>query len=237
MVCVGLWAMVGFMPVMALAETKSVAIVELFTSQGCSSCPPADALLSELSHTNDDVIALAHHVDYWNYIGWEDPFSSPHASMRQRSYVRVLSNWTSYTPQMVVDGAYDVAGYKRDAVFKHVGQSLQSHRVKRLSVEHSLDGEQAQVMLPLSLREDFVVWVVGYDGAHETHVERGENRGRRLINTHVVRHMDKASEEARALGVIIIDIAGEKAQKRAGVAVLVQDGEVGPIVAAADVRF
>src|SRR5579883_1730091 len=85
---------------------KAPVVVELFTSQGCSSCPPADAFLGELAK-RPDVIALAFHVDYWDYIGWKDPYALPDSTERQRRYTTALGNHFLYTPEMVVDGRHD----------------------------------------------------------------------------------------------------------------------------------
>lgn len=96
------------------AETRPV-VVELFTSQGCSSCPPADALLDQLSH-RDGVLALGYHIDYWDNLGWKDPFSSPAATARQRAYAARFDRGQQFTPQIVVDGREDMVGSDRDAV-------------------------------------------------------------------------------------------------------------------------
>src|SRR3954454_20934040 len=94
---------------------ETPVVVELFTSQGCSSCPPADALLGELS-SRKDVLALAFHVDYWDYIGWRDSFAFPQATDRQYSYGHALGLNMVYTPQMVIDGARDAVGSDEAAV-------------------------------------------------------------------------------------------------------------------------
>jgi hypothetical protein len=98
----------------AQAETRPV-VVELFTSQGCSSCPPADALLAELAQ-RPDVIALGFHIDYWDGLGWKDPLSSPAATARQRDYARQFGRRQVYTPQLVVDGIEEAVGSDRAAV-------------------------------------------------------------------------------------------------------------------------
>jgi hypothetical protein len=103
----------------AASAADRPTVVELFTSQGCSSCPPADALLGELTR-RADVLPLAFHVDYWNRLGWKDPYSSADSTARQRAYARLLDLRTIYTPQMVVDGRIDVVGSERAAVLKAI---------------------------------------------------------------------------------------------------------------------
>src|SRR6201997_4936465 len=102
----------------ASADTRPV-VVELFTSQSCSSCPPADALLAELAR-RDDVIALGFHISYWNGPGWRDPFSSQSSTARQRAYARLFALGQVYTPQMVVDGAREMVGSDRRQVLTAV---------------------------------------------------------------------------------------------------------------------
>src|ERR1700756_302855 len=97
-------------------------LVELFTSEGCSSCPPADALLAELAG-RPDVLALSFHVDYWDRLGWRDPFSSPAATERQQRYAELLRLATVYTPQMVVDGKWQAVGSDRAEVEQALGSA------------------------------------------------------------------------------------------------------------------
>src|SRR5512144_1000431 len=97
------------------AGRPSLTVVELFTSQGCSSCPPADALIGELAQ-REDVLALSEHVDYWDYLGWKDPFASPAHTARQRNYAKALGLKYLYTPQVVVQGQVQVSGSEREAV-------------------------------------------------------------------------------------------------------------------------
>lgn len=159
-------------------------VVELFTSQGCSSCPPADSLLTELA-TRPDILALAFHVTYWNGLGWRDPFSLEVATQRQRAYQRLLNNETVYTPQMVVDGRIDVVGSDRTRVYSALRQSD-----TRTTVPVSLTQGPGGLMIVVGAgtgAQNAAVWLVGYDSAHSTTVPRGENAGRRLSEANIVR--------------------------------------------------
>jgi len=121
---------------------KIKAVVELFTSQGCAQCPPADALLTTLAE-RDDVVALAYHVDYWDYIGWEDTFGAKDFSDRQRAYAKSWGSSRIYTPQMVVNGAKAVVGSRRDEVHDAVETASLG-----LSVELQRDGDMLRVSVP-----------------------------------------------------------------------------------------
>jgi len=156
------------------------AVLELFTSQGCSSCPPADALLGRLAR-EPGIIALAWHVDYWNGLGWRDPYSSPAATERQRRYAEALRDEV-YTPALVVNGARMVVGSDQRAV-------------------ESAIGAVGGFIVPVVLHRDAEAWVadVGaagqpvsalladYDPQHATEIAAGENGGRRLTDYRIVR--------------------------------------------------
>ena len=118
-------------------------VIELFTSQGCSSCPPADRLLSRLAEEpayRGKVVPLAFHVDYWNYIGWTDPFSSPRWSERQRDYGRSLGLGTVYTPQLVIDGRSECVGSQEGDVRREIARALAAPPAGRVELSVSRDG-------------------------------------------------------------------------------------------------
>ncbi len=169
----------------ALAQ-QPLTVVELFTSQGCSSCPPADRLLDDLAR-RDDLLALSYHVDYWNYIGWQDPFSRPSFSDRQRGYARQLGLRHVYTPQIVVQGRRSVVGSDRATVLEAIRDMDDARRV--LIIAEVLDDGTARVALGTPPPEPAELLLVVYDRQHRTQVARGENRGRTLVNTHVVREV------------------------------------------------
>jgi hypothetical protein len=213
----------------AQAADRRPVVVELFTSQGCNSCPPADAFLGELA-ARDDVIALSLHVDYWDYIGWKDPFAQRAHTERQRGYSRALSQRYVYTPQMVVDGALQDVGSDRAAIDKLIDKARRAQVGPTLSVA----GEGAQRVLRISsanANAAATIWLVGFDRKHETPVRAGENSGKRLANHNVVRMMHPVGKWNGGAVEIALDLAAVTADCD-GAAVIVQTEETGPIVAA-----
>jgi hypothetical protein len=167
----------------AAAPTGPV-VVELFTSQGCNSCPPADALLTELAR-RPDVLALALHVTYWNNLGWQDVFSQPQFDERQRRYAQQTGRGSSYTPQMMVNGTEDVVGSQRDAVNRALAKAART-----AAIALQKDGETLQITLPaLEKRCDCVLTLFGVRPSAQTPVGRGENSGKTLPESRIVRDM------------------------------------------------
>ncbi len=166
----------------AQAEQPRPIVVELFTSQGCSSCPPADALLSELAK-NPQILPLAFHVTYWNSQGWRDPFSLDIATERQRLYQRLLATDTIYTPQMVIEGRTDVVGSDRKNVARAIA-AAQSDASVPLTLSENPSGLTIEIGAGAG---EAAVMLVGYDGTRRTSVQRGENAGRLLSESNIVR--------------------------------------------------
>ena len=216
----------------ARADTvQPPTVVELFTSQGCSSCPPADELLGELAE-RDDVIAIAFHVTYWDYIGWKDPFATGWGTDRQYGYAKVLGRGYPYTPQMVVDGKHDLIGSRRGQVANAMVASMQE-AAGRIPVTLRRDSDELVIVLPeRKLDTPLQLWLVRYSGAHETKVARGENRGATLVNTHIARHMELLGRWSGEAGEIRAALPLPDDQE-GGVAVLVQEPGPGAILGAA----
>lgn len=171
----------------AAAERRPI-VVELFTAQGCSSCPPADELLNELARTRRDVLPLAFHVDYWNRFGWNDPFSSAEATERQRVYANRSSDPTLFTPQMIVDGTQAIIGSDVDAINTAL-DTAESDVVTLASV--SLKAVAREVVISVGAGTGTAdIVLVGYDRTHTTPVGRGENGGRTLTESNIVRSID-----------------------------------------------
>jgi hypothetical protein len=160
-------------------------VVELFTSEGCSSCPPADALLVELAN-RPDLLALSLHVDYWDRLGWKDPSSSPEATARQERYAQLLGIDGVYTPQIVVDGRREVVGSDRAAVERALEAA--SRESSAVPVMLSFNNGQARITLGRGgVTASASVVLIGFDRRHVDTVERGENSGRTLMHVDVVR--------------------------------------------------
>lgn len=185
-----------------LAADKTTArtpvIVELFTSEGCSSCPPADALLRKLESEqpvpNAEIIVLGEHVDYWNYIGWTDRFSSKQFTQRQEGYARIFNLDSAYTPQMVVNGGTELNGAD-DRAAKHA--IADAARRPRASVELSLSdsGRDLTVKIaPSPSAKNAEVFLALTESDLKTEVKKGENDGRTLVHTGVVRELKKIGE-------------------------------------------
>ena len=175
--------------VIAARAGERPILVELFTSEGCSSCPPADALLAELA-SRPDVLALSFHVDYWDRLGWKDPFSSREASQRQNRYAALLDLATVYTPQIVVDGRWQAVGSDRP----DVEHALDLARRDRQEVLVTLALDRGQVQIKLGQGSDAAaasVLLIGFDRRHVSAVKRGENRGRTLAHVDVVRGVEE----------------------------------------------
>jgi hypothetical protein len=175
-----------------LAAEERPTLVELFTSEGCSSCPPAEALLVDLAR-RPDVLALSFHVDYWDKLGWKDPFSSPAATQRQQHYADLLHLATVYTPQIVVDGKWQAVGSNRAEVRRAIdsAQRTRDHvpialdlRLGRAKIEIGPGGEAVSAALLL----------IGFDRRHVSAVARGENSGHTLAHVDVVRSIEEVAQ-------------------------------------------
>jgi hypothetical protein len=163
---------------------ESPVVVELFTSQGCSSCPPADAFLTDLARQRRDVLPLAFHVTYWDYLGWKDPYSLDAATARQAEYARHLGEDGVYTPQMVVDGTAGFVGSNRAQGLSAIAAA--GHKPVPVSVAR--DGQTLLIKVGAGAGQAKML-LVGFDHAHETPIGRGENSGRTLLESNIVRSL------------------------------------------------
>ena len=174
---------------------KSPVVLELFTSQGCSSCPPADRLLLQLHNEGyvhgREVIVLSHHVDYWNRLGWKDPYSSAEASQRQEYYARALSKRGLYTPQMVIDGRYETVGHNESEIRNAIQASQvdSSDSIGELAIFLARNATGTLLVSASSSREltsDERLFLVLVQDGLSNPVPRGENANRTLTHDGVV---------------------------------------------------
>lgn len=221
----------------ALAGSGRQIVVELYTSQGCNSCPPADRLLGKLAE-RDDLITLTFNVDYWDYLGWKDTLASPANTERQRHYAAAMRNRTVYTPQMVIGGRQHAVGSDAAAVAAAIeAEQLRSTGAAILRLTHA-DG---RVIVSLAAAPkagtNATVWLVRYDRRRDVPIERGENAGSKLVYHNVVRDMRPLGHWRGQAMQMDLSRAELAEGGRDGCAIIVQKGPVGPILAAARIDF
>ena len=215
---------------------QPVVVLELFTSQGCSSCPPADRALQEITQqaarSGQMVYSLSFHVDYWNRMGWQDPFSNKLFTDRQRQYDRALNSQT-YTPQLVINGRQDVIGGQK----AKIEQAIQTIQKQPASGFIGVDGSvarndgQVTVTYELSAAGPYQVNVALVQKEAHTAVKNGENGGRTLTNTNVVRQF-KTIDEAGISGRLSLPLPTGLSADQTAVLVYVQRADNGQIVGA-----
>ena len=245
-IVLGTWVGSGRLQAGSDQPARTPVLVELFTSEGCSSCPPADAFLQKLDRQpidGADVIVLSEHVDYWNHIGWKDPYSSSFYSERQSAYGERLRLSGVYTPQMVVDGAFEFVGSdqaKADTVIRKAAASDPKIQVRLSALSWaSPDDLHAHIetaALPSSLatREADIYLAVAFDHA-ESQVSRGENAGRRLSHAAVVRKIVKIGTIKRGQDFaqdVQVKLDAETAQRNLRLIAFVQEPRQGKVFGA-----
>lgn len=218
-------------PPLARAEDRPLTVIEMFTSQGCSSCPPADALLGVMAQ-RDDILALSMHVDYWDYIGWKDPFALPINSARQRVYARKMGSSYVYTPQAVVQGMAHATGSSRREIDKLIDDLKGAKRVEIAAVR---TGDAVRIDIPgdVFADEQAVVYVCAVDAKHETQIRRGENAGNTYAYFNVVRDMTEVGTWNGAAARIEVPDGAVSLDGHDKAAVLVQSSKTGRILGAA----
>jgi hypothetical protein len=186
----------------AAATADGPLVIELFTSQGCSSCPPADELLAKLARAGavgDRALApLSFHVDYWNDLGWADPYSSPAWTERQRQYARVIDDRRVYTPELVVGGAAGMVGSNLAAVTEAIQRAAHPAPLAA-TARWTADAIAVAATAPA----DAEVWVAVWEDRTSTPVSRGENAGETLVSERVVRHLERAAAAGQKASIAI----------------------------------
>lgn len=213
-------------------RTGAEAVVELFTSQGCSRCPEADAYLSEMAQRGD-VVPLAYHVDYWDYAGWEDTFALPANTQLQKAYASSWGKNRIYTPQMVINGARGVVGSQHDEV-----ETALADAALALDFELVLEADDtARITAPADESlSTAIVWLVPFKAMAEVPVERGENSGLTLTYSHIVTGRQPIGMWSPQTGADITIPLAEALGDNDGAAILIQEknGDLpGPILGSA----
>lgn len=186
--------LVSLLALVISSSAQSPVIVELFTSQGCSSCPAADANLTRLmqlaAHENETVIGLSFHVDYWNYLGWKDPYSSKAFTARQRAYAEKLETSSVYTPQMVVNGTQEFVGSDQQKAKAVIAKAQAQKQNVRLTIDAvTSSGGKLQIAYSISPgNDDADIWLAVVERHVKNYVPRGENSGRSLSHDNVVKY-------------------------------------------------
>jgi hypothetical protein len=224
----------------AFAAENSV-VVELFTSEGCSSCPPADAILAKLSQMDGtkgmNIIVLGEHVDYWNQPSWTDRFSSHEFTARQQEYAQHFGLASPYTPQMVIDGQQQVLGSDSNNIAHDIDAALRKNKPAAITVA-KLGGNAFQVSVKAESDKGRVYLAVTEDGL-SSEVKGGENGGRTLQHAGVVRELRSIGSLSKGAFQKKIDIPLQRDWNAANLklVVFVQQGDAGPILGATELRL
>ena len=220
-------------PTTAGAQTRK-AVVELYTSQGCSSCPAADALLQRLAE-RDDVIALSLSVDYWDYLGWKDTLASPKFSERQRAYAKVRGDGAIYMPQMVVNGLAHVNGSNEGQVAKAIEKTAKTaiYVPIALSEEKGKLVVEAAASLTGTPPKDATLWLAVIAKRVQVPITRGENQGKTVTYYNVVREMMPIGTWSGKTLTVHLERSSFMQASTEACAVLLQQGHAGPIIGAA----
>ena len=214
----------------------AMPVIELFTSQGCSSCPAADALLQKYA-TRRDVVALTFNVDYWDYLGWKDTLASPKYSARQRAYAKVRGDGRIYTPQVVVNGVAHVVGSVGRDIDRAVAETAGQLAKSRVPVEVRSEGGRIVIDVGSGAVEggpaDATIWLAAIQREAEVPIRAGENRGRSLKYFNIVRELTPVGMWSGKAARFEIAADAVKVPGVESCAVLVQSGKAGPIIGAA----
>ena len=213
------------------------AVIELFTSEGCSSCPPADALIARIAHENKGrpVYILAYHVDYWNRLGWKDKFSDARYSARQRQYATWLNLKNVYTPQIVVNGSKEFIGSEEKTLRSALSNALSQKTDVRLEIGTEKQGTALTFNYKTNQKTDdyhLVVATIKASGINK--IERGENRGKTLAHVQIVSDFEAFDLKGKASGKI--NLPAKEKSKDSQIIAFLQNAKTGKIIAAANTK-
>lgn len=233
--CVATLGVLLFASSASAGGTREPIMIELFTSQGCSSCPAADAFLGELQ-ARRDVIAISFNIDYWDYVGWRDTLASHENTLRQQAYARLLKPHQVYTPEMVIDGDENVPGNQREQALKIVEDCKREGLDQRVEVTLKLAGNEVDVALGAGPRRDATVWMAHTASARTIAIGSGENRGRTVTYHNVVRSFAAVGKWSGDALTLRLPAKGQPTENSDGIVVWVQSGDMGKILGAAQIK-
>ncbi len=217
------------------AEIEHLTVLELFTSQGCSSCPPADALMGEYAR-KPKMIALTYAVDYWDYLGWKDTLAKPAHARRQQAYAVKRSDREVYTPQMVINGMSHAVGSRKQQINTRIKSTEKKLSTIHVPVKVSETVDTLTITIgdaPIALQnKDATLWLVLYQSVVDVTIVRGENRGRKITYYNVVREMTPAGMWHGKMITIDLPKSGLMQAGYDGFALLLQQETGGPILGA-----
>lgn len=218
-------------------DTKPKAIIELFTSQGCNLCPPADALFEKYVR-RDDVVALTMPVDYWDYLGWKDTLATPRNSARQRAYARARGDGQVYTPQVVVNGLGHVNGADERAIEKAMARTDEALKRRHVDMYLAAEGDTLIIKAgaaPAALgKASGTIWLALVKKVEKVHILRGENGGRKIAYHNVVRELTPVGKWSGEAVTLKLPKHHLMQQGSDGCTVFLQQGRAGPILGAAE---
>jgi len=226
----------------AVGGNSVPVVVELFTAEGCSSCPPADALLATLNQrgvvNGAEVLALGEHVDYWNHLGWTDRFSSPTFTQRQESYAKRFGLSSAYTPQMVIDGRFEAAGNDPGLVEREISRAAGLAKTATVTLSWT-GGSALQVAVEGAGDEPSAVLLAVTEDSLTSSVARGENGGRTLRHSAVVRELSTLGSTSAGMfrGTVPLTLLASWKAPDLRVVVFVQRPGNREIVGAASVKY
>ncbi len=213
---------------------KSIAVLELFTSQGCSSCPPADRLLGKYAN-DENVIALSFHVDYWDRLGWKDPFSNAAFSQRQKDYANAFKSGSIYTPQLIINGEREMVGSDEDKISKTIKVIAKQAPVATMNID-SVKVDNVRATFNYTIRDvgknvDLNIALVQTEAT--TSIKAGENSGLNLTNYNVVRYFKSIPSVIDGTNIATIELPQGAEKKEYSIVAFLQNPQTYKISAAA----
>jgi hypothetical protein len=216
----------------ALAVVKRPVIVELFTSQGCSSCPPADAYFKELKD-EPGVVALSYHVDYWDYLGWRDTLGSPEFSQRQYDYAESRGDKNVYTPQLIINGGKHFVGSQRARISGGIDAARSEDAAHWVDMEMSDNRTDVSITIPTGKpMKEATLWLMAFTHSISIEIKKGENAGSTIEYHNVVRKMVPAGMWHGEAAKIVLPKGSVVPQGCKGWIALLQEGKVGRVIGA-----